>query len=123
MTNQLQGELLFKGWDGTASLEATDWAYTPWMPVRGDIGTFGVQVLEITGVTLGWEVQTRTVEDPATLALLVAGTNITTVTTGTATNSTKAMQLVRYRFKTGSSATTTDFAIVRALQPSWEVNR
>lgn len=123
MTNQLQGEILFGGWDGSAGLEASDWAYTPWMPVRGDQATFGVQVIQVNGVTLTWEVQTRTVEDAGSIAALVTGTAMTTATTDTVVNTTLAKQLVRYRFKTGSSASTTNYVIFRALQPSWRVNR
>lgn len=124
MTNQLQGEVIFEGWTGSAGLEADDWVYTPWVPARGDIGTFGVQVVQISGLTLGWEVQTRTAEDPGSIATLATGPNITTVSTAVVTNSgTKAKQLVRYRFKTDGAANTTDFVIVRALPPSWQVNR
>jgi hypothetical protein len=32
-------------------------------------------------------------------------------------------ELVRYRFKTGSTATVDDHVIFRALQPSWQVDR
>lgn len=124
MTNQLQGEVLFAGWAGSNGLEAIDWAYTPWLPARGDIATFGVEVTAVNSVTLEWEVQTRTAEDPASIAALVAGPSVSTVTTATVTNSTnKAKQLVRYRFKTGSSAAVSDYVVVRALQPSWQVNR
>mgnify|MGYP006908311031 CR=1 FL=1 len=124
MTNQLQGEILFAGWAGSADPQATDWAYTPWMPVRGDLGTFAVQVLVISGLTLGWEVQTRTAEDPASIVTLVTPAGITSVGTAYAANSsTKAKQFVRYRFKTGATASLSDYVIFRALPPSWQVNR
>jgi len=120
MTNQLQGEILFKGWAGDT---AANWAYTPWIPVRGNYATFGVQVVAISGVTLNWEVETRDLEDP-TVGSIATGSSITTApTTDVVQNSTAAKQLVRYRFKTGSGATTADFVIFRALQPSWQVDR
>jgi hypothetical protein len=120
MTNQLQGEILFGGWTGT---DDTDWAYTPWMPVRSDFATFGVQVLARNGVTLTWEVQTRTAEDPTPSASIITAVAMSSVTTATARNSgTRCQQMFRYRFKTGS-ASTTDYVIFRALQPSWQVDR
>lgn len=121
MTNQLQGETLFGGWTGTA---AADWAHTPWVPVRGDFATFAVQVLAINGITLTWEVQTRTLEDPTVTTIAGSGGSltITTVSVGKSLNSTACKQLVRYRFKTGS-ASTTNYVTLRALQPSWQVDR
>lgn len=119
MTNQLQGELLFKGWTG---VDPADWAYTPWMPVRGDKATFGVEVVAINGVTLTWEVQTRDLENPS-VSVIATPVGMTTVTTLYAFNATAAKQLVRYRFKTGSGASTTDYVVFRALQPSWQVDR
>ena len=124
MTNQLQGEVLFRGWDSTADPE--QWVYTPWMPVRGDIGTFGVQVLNVSGVTLTWCVETRTAEDPDDVDELFTNQTATTVGTFTITSSPaeqKARQWVRYRFATGGTANTSDYVIFRALQPSWESNR
>lgn len=122
MTNQLQGEILFKGWSGTGD---NDWANTPWMPVRGGKATFGVEVVAINGVTLTWEVQTRDLESPS-VTTIATPAGMTTVTTLYAFNSTSlavAKQLVRYRFKTGSGASTTDYVIFRALQPSWQIDR
>jgi hypothetical protein len=120
MTNQLQGEILFGGWDGTGD---SDWVYTPWMPVRADFATFGVQVLARNGVTLTWEVQTRTAENPTPSASIITAVAMSSVTTATAFNSgTRCQQMFRYRFKTGS-ASTTDYVIFRALQPSWQVDR
>ena len=118
MTNQLQGEILFGGWTGT---DPSDWAYTPWMPVRSDFATFGVQVLARNGVTLTWGVQTRTAESP-TVTDVVTGVNMSTITTTTARNSTACQQMFRYRFQTGA-ASTTDYVIFRALAPSWQVDR
>lgn len=120
MTNQLQGEILFGGWEGGAG--EGGWAHTPWMPVRGDYGSFSVEVLRINGVTLTWEVQTRTLEDP-TVTTIVSAQTLTTATTGSTLNSTAAKQLVRYRFQTGSTVSLTNFAIFRALEPSWQTDR
>jgi hypothetical protein len=126
MTNQLQGETLFAGWDG---VDPEDWAYTPWMPVRGDIGTFGVQVLQRNGVTLTWNVETRTSETSALpyATLFASDQSIGAVGTSVATNDggsdELAQEWVRYRFKTGITANVTDYVGFRALQPSWRVNR
>lgn len=119
MTNQLQGEILFAGWTG---LSDTDWAYTPWLPVRADFATFGVQVLARNGVTLTWEVETRTAENPTPSATIITAVAMSSITTATALNGTRCQQMFRYRFKTGS-ASTTDYVIFRALQPSWQVDR
>ena len=124
MTNQIQGEILYAGWTGSA---AADWAYTPWAPVRGEIAAFGVQVLQRNGVTLTWNVETRTLESPTAEALFNSNRTVASVTTDVASNTggtdVPAKQLFRYRFATGSTASVTDFVIVRALQPSWRVNR
>jgi len=131
MTNQLQGEILFAGWAGDSNVpyapadEAT-WAHTPWMPVRGDIATFGVEAVSVGGtISLGWEIQTRTAEDGATPTTIATGTALTGVGTSFKTNTltSKAKQWVRYRFKTGSTPSTANYIIFRALQPSWQVDR
>lgn len=96
------------------------------MPVRGDVATFGVEVLQVSGtITLNWEVQTRTAEDPASTVLtLVAGTAMSAPGVTTVANSTNlCKQLVRYRFNTGGTASTANCIIFRALQPSWQVDR
>jgi hypothetical protein len=125
MTNQLQGEMLFSGWAGGS--DAGDWVYTPWMPVRGDIGTFGVQVLQINNVTLTWNVETRTSESDTATQLFFADQTAGAVNTFVATNDgsqdVRAKEWVRYRFKTGSTANVTDYVGFRALQPSWRVDR
>lgn len=116
MTNQLQGEILYGGWTGGA--EAT-WAHSPWIPVRGDVATFGVEILTNSGITLDWEVQTRTIASPS------VGTSIASASgAGTVMNSSAApaLELVRYRFKTGT-ASTTNYVIFRPLQPSWQMDR
>ena len=116
MTNQLQGELLFGGWTGVSE---ADWAYTPWLQARGDMATFGVEVVASSGVTLTWEVQTRTEENPAAISIIVASTTSATAMTSPGS---PAQQMVRYRFKTGA-VSTTNFVVFRALQPSWQVDR
>ena len=126
MTNQMQGEVLFKGWSGST---AVDWVYAPWMPVRGEIATFGVQVVLLTtaNITLTWNVETRTLASSSVTALFASNQTITTKTTGVATNNggsdNTALELVRYKFSTGSGASVTDFVVFRALPPSWRSNR
>ena len=124
MTNQMQGEILYAGWAGSSS---ATWAYTPWMSVRGDIGTFGVQVLQRNAVTLTWNVETRSLESTTTEALFNTNRTVSSITTDVGTNTgasdLPAKELVRYRFHTGSTASLTEFVVFRALQPSWRVNR
>jgi len=124
MTNQIQGEMLFAGVD-------TNPVYTPWMPVRGDIATFGVEVVERNGATLYWDVETRTLESTnidsvfGTAPSSITGTGVflDTNNDATAPADVKAKELVRYKFTTGSTANTTDFVVFRALQPSWQNDR
>lgn len=131
MTNQLQGEILFAGWEGQTSNpyapgDEASWAHTPWMPVRGDIATFAVEAVAAGGtISLGWEIQTRTAEDGAIPTTIATGTALTGVGTSSVTNTTgnRAKQWVRYRFKTGSTPSTSNYIIFRALQPSWQVDR
>lgn len=119
MTNQLQGEILFKGWDGADAPNV----YTPWMPVRGDFAVFGVDVTYMGNITLTWNVETRTLEDPTTSTILSSDQTTTSSGPVSARSTTKAKQLVRYRFSTGTGFSTTQFAIFRALQPSWQTDR
>ena len=123
MTNQMQGEILFGGWAGGTS----GWAYTPWMPVRGDIGTFGVQVVQRNVVSLTWNVETRTSESTNTEALFASDRVVGSVTTDVATNvggsDVRAKEWVRYRFSTGGTASVTDFVVMRAFAPSWRLDR
>ena len=117
MTNQMQGELLFDGWAGGS---ADEWAYTPWLPVRGDVGTFGVEI-EFSSTTLTWDVETRTIESPTATSILAS---VQTGAGSVTSDPTKpAKQLVRYRFHTDSSASTSGRVVFRALQPSWQVDR
>lgn len=124
MTNQIQGETLFAGWEGGAG--EGGWAHTPWMPVRGDYATFAVEVTQVSSTTLTWEVQTRTFEDPTSFTT-IAGSGgsltISSVTTGRSLNTTACKQLVRYRFSTGSTVSTSNFVTFRALAPSWQADR
>ena len=129
MTNQIQGETLFKGWDGGATVIDNDdkWARTPWMPVESDCATYAVEVLEIeSGMTLTWTVETRTRESTTATELFSTPFNtiaVQGISTASNDSDTPAKELVRYRFKTGSGASTTDFVIFRALQPSWHRDR
>lgn len=122
MTNQMQGEILFVGWDGGNDGQ---WAYTPWMPVRGNFATFGVEMIAKQGsLTLTWQVQTRTAEDPATTDLIFL-TDPTMTSTGVSqkVNDTPCLQMVRYRFKLPGGPSTSDYVIIRALMPSWQTDR
>jgi hypothetical protein len=122
MTNQLQGEILFKGWAGGNDAE---WAYTPWMPVRGDRATFGVEVVSISGsITLTWSVQTREIDDPLTVSdIITMPPTVSAMDTSIDMNDDPVMQLVRYKFHTGSGASTSEYVVFRALQPSWQMDR
>lgn len=122
MTSQLQGEVLFSGWSGT---DETTHVYTPWMPVNGDFATFGVELTGGPGgLTVTWGVETRSYADP-TVSVVFSGETISTVgTVGTKTStSTSAKELVRYRFSTTSTASASAYVLMRALQPSWSIDR
>ena len=121
MTNQIQGEMLFGGWGGTGG-DPNTWAYTPWLPVRGDTGTFGIQVLQTSGINLTWNVETRTLQDPTTSDLITTRTT-SGVGTDTVTSTVLAKQLYRYRVATPLTANITDWIVFRDLSPSWNVNR
>jgi hypothetical protein len=121
MTNEVQGEILFQGIDSGAS----QYVHSPWFHVRGDYATFGIEVLSMTGsTTISWGVDTRTLEDP-TVANLLNDQNVTSAGRYVATPGTAnipAQQLVRYRLATGGSATTTKYAILRVLEPSFQLD-
>lgn len=119
MTNQLQGELLFAG------IASTDPVVTPWMPVRGNIATFGVEITVVNGVTVTWNVETRSLEDPSTVtALFATAPSRSTVGVSIATSSSVlAKQLVRYKVWTGGTSSTSNWVQVRALVPSWQSDR
>lgn len=121
MTNQIQGEILFDGWPGSSS---DGYVYTPWMTVRGDVATFGIEIVVAGGGTVTWDVQTRKLEDAAATVISSAST-VSAAGVYLAQNATTAacQQLVRYRLRTLATATTAKFVIVRALQPSWQVDR
>lgn len=93
MTNQVIGEIMFAGVNPSAGSMLT----TPWMPVRGDKATFGVEVLQVSGVSLKWFAQTRTREDSAVTALMAEQT-LAATGVATAVNTTSAKELVRYVF-------------------------
>jgi hypothetical protein len=119
MTNQIQGEVLFDGWPGTS---ADGYVYSPWMTVRGDVATFGVEIVVAGGGTLTWDVETRKLES-ATTTVITSASAVTTAGVSLQKNTTACEQLVRYRMRTSSTVSTTAFVMVRALQPSWQVNR
>src|SRR5262245_37692929 len=122
MTNQIQGEILFKGIDHTAG--TPEWVYTPWMTVRGDKALFAVEVLQIAASTsIYWAVETRTKESTTTTAIVAlqtvsaVGVSIASMIAGET-----AMELVRYRIATGSGADASKWAILRVLEPSWQAD-
>lgn len=123
MTNQLQGEMLFAGWAG--GVNEVDWAHTPWLPVAGDEATFGVEVVHISsGVTLTWEVQTRTKEEPSptpTVATNSVSGGLPVISRAASTVALR--ELYRYRFSTGGTASLSDRVIFRALEPAWKQDR
>ena len=118
---------MFAGWAGGASEADEDkWAYTPWMPVRGTVATFAVELIGHKTVSLTWQVQTRKLESEAAPPTnITAATTVSTPEVSVVTSSLDdAEQLVRYRFNTGTgTANTTDYVHFRALQPSWQVDR
>ena len=117
MTNQIQGELLFAWWESSTP---DTFAYTPWIPARAESGTFGVEIVVGLGVTLTWRVETRTSEDPTTSTICSSHTMTSGVSFVTCTG---AKELVRYRVSTGSTPSTTNFVLARALQPLWNMDR
>lgn len=122
MTNQIQGEILFAGVTAV---------YTPWMPVRGDSATFGVEILQITSATtsLKWSVQTRTTEDPnptnygEPVATETDSTIAVHLKLSSSTPADLCQELVRYKFETTGTPSAASFAVFRALQPSWQSDR
>lgn len=122
MTNQIQGEVLFDGWPGGAGVDG--YVYSPWITVRGDVATFGVEIVVAGGGTLTWDVQTRKLESSANPpTVITSASTVTGVGVYLLQNTTACEQLVRYRMKTSSTVSTTAFVMVRALQPSWQVDR
>lgn len=125
MTNQIQGEILFQGINSGAN--PAQYVYTPWMPAQGDKGTFGIEILKITSsTTIKWSVETRTAEDPTTMALFddetATATGVHLVEADAATIAAKAKQLVRYRIATGATGDVSKYAILRVLEPSWQLD-
>lgn len=118
MTNQIQGEILFKG--------ISSYVYSPWMPVMGNKASFGIEVLRITGSTpITWGVETRTKESTSVTPLF-SDVTVSTVTVSImdADDLTDlALELVRYRISTGSGGDASKWAVLRALAPSWQRDR
>lgn len=119
MTNQVQGEILFKGIDSGAG----QWVYTPWIEVLGDFATLAIEVTAISGVTLTWNVETRTAEDATTVVDVLSNQSANSVNVHWANSTGKAKQWIRFKFATGGTADLTKWVRVRALMPSWQVNR
>lgn len=125
MTNQVIGEILFAGIDSGSG----DWVYTPWMPVRGDHATFAVEVLQNNGTVLTWDVETRTRESATASSVFdTTKPSFSSGATGVQTKMDEStgqsiQELVRYRFGTGGTASTTSYVVFRALSPSWQIDR
>ena len=118
MTNQIQGEILFAAASGI---------YTPWMPVRGDRATFGVEVLQASGGTLKWSVETRTLDDPVVggdpVALTTYVGSGAQLVLSSAASVDLCQELVRYKFEVTGTAGADKFVVFRALQPAWQNDR
>lgn len=94
--------------------------------MRGDRATHGLEVLRLEdGATLIWEVQTRILESgTGSFDAPVPATTVSSHSVSTATPiSVPAKHLVRYGFWVTGSASVSAYALFRAPQPSWQVNR
>jgi len=95
--------------------------------LRGNIGTFGVEVLEANGGTLKWSVETRTLEDPAVggepVALTTHGGSGVQLVLSSSTVGDVCQELVRYKFQVDGTESAANFVVFRALQPSWQNDR
>ena len=107
------GEIIFEG---------SDLYYSPWFPRGADVGKFSIEVIAISGVTLSWDVETKNSEDVDSAAVQVGSTQ-TETTAGVSTTSkfTGFKELVRYRYKTGVTASM-DWVHFRMLNPAWLYN-
>lgn len=129
MTQQIQGETLFKGIAGTS---ATTYVRTPWSRAMGDAAIFGVEIFNITsGLTLAWNVETKNSEDADADAVDLMASNQSETTSGVKYSkdggaSTAPLdnckELYRYRFATGSGYSVTEWVNFRELAPSWQTN-
>lgn len=115
MTNQIQGEILYAGVD-------TNPVYTPWMPARGDDATCGVELLQQKTTSLKWSVETRSLESSA-VTTIVAETTVSALGADINPTTTGVKELIRYKFKTTGTASTTNYVVFRALLPSWQIDR
>ena len=122
MTKQLQGEIRLVAWSGAGD---GDWAYTLWMPLRGDQATYGVDVPALDGGgNLTWEVQTQTLASGSPVDTTIAATTLSFSGVSTVTStSVPAKELVRYRSRAAGSDSAEAYVMFRALQPSWQANR
>jgi len=125
MTNQVQGETLFAGVDSSSG----EWIYTHWIPVLGDRATFGIEILMISSsLTVTWNVETRSLDDPtvsnyysSNQTTSAVGVQAVVPTSGNI--SSPAKELVRYRIATGATPSVSEWALLRALEPSWQFDR
>lgn len=124
VTSQLQGELLFSGWTGGSDPgDEVNWVYTPWMPVRGNIATFAVELVAIQGLTLTWDVESRTLADPSSIVSVLASPQAaSSVGVFAAKSVIDALELARYKFATGAASSLDEFVVVRSLVPSWQLD-
>ncbi|MCK5941436.1 MAG: hypothetical protein KAI24_05655 [Planctomycetes bacterium] len=90
------------------------------------MATYAVEVLGVNGVTLTWNVETRTRESVNVEDVFSSNQTATAVGVSVADAddvSIDAKELVRYKFSTGDTASTTEYVHFRALQPSWQTDR
>jgi hypothetical protein len=120
MTNQIQGEILFKGIDKASG----QWVYSPWMPVHGIMGSFGIEILQMSAPapTITWQVETRTLAANTALPICAEQTGVLGVNIiGPSSLVTNPIQeLVRYKIATGATSDASKWAVLRVLAPSWQ---
>lgn len=128
MTQQTQGETLFRGIAGTG---ASSYAYGPWLHAPADAAVFGVQINNLTAdLTLKWSVETKSAADTdaAATALMTDQSETSTGVKYSLNGGSSPValsgckELYRYRFATPGVATTTEWVNFRDLSPSWQRN-
>ena len=120
MTNQIQGEILFKGIDKTQS----QWVYSPWMPVHGFTASFAIEILQIsaTAPTITWLAETRALNSNTVTTLFgeQTATAVGVKFVGPSSLTSNPLELVRYKIATGGTSDASKWAVLRPLMPSWQ---
>jgi len=122
---QVQGEILFKGIDSSAG----DWVYSPWMVAGGDKALVRVEILLMTnGVSITWGLETKREEevDSAAVDLFtprvvssVPTQNIDGPAAAIPAGTAGVLELVRFKFATGSGADASEWVSLRPLDITW----